>query len=111
MKSWTVYYSRSYNAVISYPPGEYEIVMSIRSADDEEAYVPLYCRGVGEWRCSMTITNDSIFLNQKPPYVPQAIETAESQVQPKVQKILRNGVLYIRREGEIYTLQGVKVSD
>ena len=111
MKSWTVYYSRSYNAVISYPPGEYEIVMSIRSADDEEAYVPLYCRGVGEWRCSMTITNDSIFINQKPPYVPQAIETAESQVQPKVQKILRNGVLYIRREGETYTLQGVKVSD
>lgn len=111
LKSWTVYYSRAYNAVISYPPGEYEIVMSIRSADDEEAYVPLYCRGVGEWRCSMTITNDSIFLNQKPPYVPQAIETAESNVLPKVQKILRNGVLYIRREGETYTQQGVKVND
>ena len=111
MKSWTVYYSRTYNAAISYPPGEYEIVMSIRSADDEKAYIPLYCYGVGEWRCNMTITNDSIFLRQAPPYIPQAIETTEYEIQPKVQKILRNGVLYIRREGETYTLQGIKVND
>lgn len=112
MKSWTVYSSRNYRAAISYPPGEYEIVMSIRSADDEKAYIPLYCHGVGEWKCAMTITNDSIFLRPTPPYIPQGIETTESNIlQPKVQKILRNGVLYIRREGETYTLYGLKVND
>ena len=111
LKPWTVYYSRKYNAVISYPPGEYEIVMSIRSADDEDAYIPLYCYGVGEWRCKMTITNDSIYLSKVSPNPPMAIETTESNLQPKVQKILRNGVLYIRREGAIYTIQGLKVND
>lgn len=111
MKPWTVYYSRSYNAVISYPPGEYEIVMSIRWADDEDAYVPLYCYGVGEWRCKMTITDDSILLSKVSPNPPQAIETTTSNLQPKTQKILRNGVLYIRREGVTYTLQGLKVND
>ena len=111
MKPRTVYYSRSYRCVISYPPGEYEIVMSIRSADDEDAYIPLYCHGVGEWKCSMTITNDSIYLNQVHPNPPQAIETTELNLQPKVQKILRNGVLYFRCEGETYTLQGLKVRD
>jgi hypothetical protein len=59
----------------------------------------------------MTITNDSIYLSKVSPNPPMAIETTESNLQPKVQKILRNGVLYIRREGAIYTIQGLKVND
>ena len=110
LKTWNRYRQRSYSAVISYPPGEYEIVMSIRDSAQSDAYIPLYCHGVGEWKCSMTITEDSIHLSRVAP-IPQALEAPQEQVRPKVQKILRNGVLYIRREGETYTLQGLKVND
>ena len=110
LKPWTIYYHLNYNALISYPPGEYEIVMSIRDSAQSDAYVPLYCHGIGEWKCAMTITEDSIHLNHATP-IPQALEATQEEIRPKVQKILRNGVLYIRREGETYTLQGLKVND
>lgn len=111
LKPWNFYYHLNYKAAISYPPGEYELVMSIRDSAQSKTYIPLYCHGEGEWRCHMTITNDSIHLSRTSPVIPQALEATKEEVQPMVQKILRNGVLYIRREGETYTLQGLRVND
>lgn len=111
LKPWSFYHHLNYNANISYPPGEYEIVMSIRDSAQAKTYIPLYCHGEGEWKCHMTITNDSIHLSHMAPIIPQALEAPKGKVTPKVQKILRNGVLYIRREGETYTLDGFRVND
>ena len=41
----------------------------------------------------------------------EGIEITQAEDSSKVQKILRNGVLYIRREGAMYTLDGIKVND
>jgi hypothetical protein len=39
------------------------------------------------------------------------IDMTQEKATPNVQKILHNGVLYILREGEKYTIDGIKAND
>lgn len=46
----------------SYPEGNYEIELGARADDQEGVFIPIMRKWLGEWRCSMTITNESIFI-------------------------------------------------
>ena len=55
----------------------------------------------------MTIEGDSIYIDA--PQRPEGILNTSAETVEKAQKILRDGVLYIRRNGVTYNVQGIKV--
>ena len=98
-----------YNAKFkSYPNGEYDVVVAARATDQPDAYIPLYCRGCGEFSFHLVITTDSIYVNHTEPT--QAIENLSTDDQP-AQKIVRDGRVYILRHGRRYTMEGVELKD
>lgn len=62
-----VKYSANFSDTAVYKEGEYEMVVAARADDQPDAYIPIYRKWLGEWRCKMTITSDSIYLT--PPTV------------------------------------------
>ena len=99
--------------VYQYPDGEYEVVITARAEDMGDLYIPIYCRGVGEWKCQLTITGDSIYVKPIPAELnpTEGLEDVLYPETPQAEKILRDGVLYIRREGKTFTVNGEKVKD
>lgn len=75
------YYHVNYGANFSsYPAGEYEVVVAARADDQTDAYIPIYHKWLGEWKCKMTITGDSIFLTPPtvtPPEHPEVADPTE----------------------------------
>lgn len=61
----------------SYPEGEYEIVVAARADDQPDAYIPIYRKWLGEWRCKMTISGDSIYLTPPTVTPPEHAEVAD----------------------------------
>jgi len=76
----------------------------------ESKAAPLYCKNIGRWKCQMTITADSIYIVEPtatmPEPEPEPTESFEQvrEEMPQVEKILRDGILYIRRNGKEYTI-------
>lgn len=91
-----------------YPEGTYEVEVAVRVGESKAA--PLYCKNIGRWKCQMTITADSIYIVEPTATMPEPEpEPTESFEQvrtekPQVEKILRDGILYIRRNGKEYTI-------
>lgn len=101
-------YSANFSDRTKYPDGEYEIVIAARATDQgSSSVIPVWCKGFGEWRCKMTIEGDSIYIDA--PQRPEGILNTSAETVEKAQKILRDGVLYIRRNGVTYNVQGIKV--
>ena len=101
----------SYNAKFqSYANGEYEVVIAARASDQPNAYIPIYNKGIGEYRFRLVITTDSIYVNCAPGEPAQAIENRQTDSQP-AQKILQNGQIYILRHGRKYTMEGCEWRD
>ena len=83
-------------------------MIAARATDQgSSSVIPVWCKGYGEWRCKMTIEGDSIYINA--PQRPEGIINTSEETIEKAQKILRDGVLYIRRNGVTYNVQGIKV--
>ena len=100
----------TYNADFSsYPEGTYKVVIAARSDDAPDAYIPVMRKGTGEWSCKMTIAGDSIYMTD--PHIPAAVSLVKEEESSKVRKIITNGQLYIIRNNERYTVQGIKVND
>lgn len=62
----------------------------------------------------MTITTDSIYIVEPTAVIPDPEPTeAFEQVRqtPPAQKMMRDGVIYIRRNDATYNVQGIKVND
>lgn len=59
-----VYFDADFSA---YTEGEYEFVVAARADEQPESYIPIYRKWLGEWRCQMKVTSDSILLT--PPTV------------------------------------------
>lgn len=71
------YYTSYYNANFSsYPEGEYEVVVAVRADDQPDATFPVHRKWLGEWRCQMTVTSDSIFVTAPEVNVPEPPEVA-----------------------------------
>ena len=101
-------YSANFSNRTKYPDGEYELVVSARATDlGTNSVIPIYSKGIGEWKCKMTITGDSIYINA--PQQPEGIFYPSYETAEKAQKFVRDGVLYIRRGKDIYTVTGLKV--
>lgn len=103
-------YKASFANRDNYPEGEYTILMGVWDVADENTFVNIYRKWVGEWRCDMTITSDSIYFT--PPSIPvpgdeQGIEAPiVKPAGPAAQKYLRDGQLYILKGKEIYGIDG-----
>lgn len=93
----------------SYPNGEYDVVVAARATDQPDAYIPIYCKGCGEFSFHLVITEDSIYVNHTQEQT-QGIESLPTEDQP-TQKILRDGQVYILRHGRKYTLEGMELKD
>lgn len=77
LKPGYYYYTSSYNANFSsYPDGEYEVVVALRADDQPDATFPIHRKWLGEWRCKMTLTSDSIFVTAPEVNVPEPPEVA-----------------------------------
>ena len=64
-------YNASFANTETYPNGEYEIVMAARATDQPEKTFPVHRKWMGEWRCKMTLTDDSIYLTAPEVHVPE----------------------------------------
>lgn len=42
--------------------GNYEVVLAVTTSYDNDRIVPVYIKGIGEFRCQMTVTADSVFF-------------------------------------------------
>lgn len=99
----------------SLPAGEYELapVATVINPDGlSRSILPVLFRGMGECRCHMTVTQDSIFFSAPQPVnraITQDIFTPETVHEKAVQKVIRDGQIFIVRDDESYTLQGQKV--
>ncbi len=103
-------YSANFSDRTKYPDGEYDLVIAARATDQgTKSVIPVWCKGYGEWRCKMTFEGDSIYIDA--PQRPEGILNTSAETVEKAQKILRDGVLYIRRNGVTYNVQGIKVND
>ena len=59
------YYSQTSNVSFSnLPAGNYEMVPAVSINSQSGVYEPVLVRGIGEYRCPMTVTNDSIILSE-----------------------------------------------
>ena len=91
-----------------YPDGHYAIEVAVRVGESTTAR--LYCKNIGRWKCQMTIAGDSIYIVEPtatmPEPEPEPTESFEQvrEEMPQVEKILRDGILYIRRNGKEYTI-------
>ncbi len=113
------YYRRllSYKASFAdrekYPEGEYSILMGAWDVADENTFVHIYRKWVGEWRCDMTITSDSIYFT--PPTIPapgeeQGIDAPiVKPADPAAQKYLRDGQLFILKGKDLYDSKGQRL--
>lgn len=78
LKSGYYFYTSTYNANFSaYPDGEYEVVVAVRADDQPDVTIPVYRKWLGEWRCKMTITADSIFVIAPEVNEPEPPEVAD----------------------------------
>ena len=65
----------SYGAKFAdYPAGEYEVEVCARASDQPDAYIPVYRKWLGVWRCKMTVTQDSVFITPPSVDVPEQEE-------------------------------------
>jgi len=106
-------YSANFTDRTDYPEGNYEIEIAVR-VGELSGSKKLYCKNIGIWKCQMTITADSIYIVEPKATIPDPDpeESLEQVIQiPQSQKFLRDGVLYIRRNGRTYNVQGIKVND
>ena len=69
------YYCHAYPSFYSLEAGSYEIVPIAALNADGTAYTPIMQKWVGEFRCAMTVTDDSIFLT-----LPQIIEPDKPEI-------------------------------
>lgn len=107
----------TYNAHLNdreeYPEGNYEIEFAVRFGELSGGK-RLYCKNIGIWKCQMTITADSIYIVEPTAVIPEPDPTeAFEQVKQTspTQKMMRDGMLYIRRKDATYNIQGIKVND
>ena len=76
--TWTLqsfhyfFHVNMYQYFSSLPSGQYELVPAVTTDEQALSYVPVMIKGIGECRCPMTVTNDSIFLS-----VPEAAEPTD----------------------------------
>lgn len=117
LKAGSTRYKMTYSADFSnredYPEGNYEIEFAVRVGEISESK-KLYCKHIGIWKCQMTITTDSIYIVEPTAVIPDPEPTeAFEQVRqtPPAQKMMRDGVIYIRRNDATYNVQGIKVND
>lgn len=102
-------YGINFSNRTTYPEGEYEFVVSARAVGYDNQVFPIYCKGVGEWRCQMTITTDSIYLTPPTAVIPvpgEAVEQTQFDPAKKAQKIWRDGQILIECEDKIYNTLG-----
>ena len=103
----------------SLPIGEYELVLAHTMDESANSNKPIFVKGIGEYRCRMVVTSDSISLslpqanNDNPDLQalePVFIDNSELQY-PKTRttKLLRDGQLLIRRGDKTYTVTGQEV--
>ena len=57
------YHVNMYQYFTSLPNGQYEFVPSVTTDAQSDSFIPVLIKGIGECRCSMTVTTDSIFLS------------------------------------------------
>lgn len=69
------YYRHVYPSFNTLAAGDYEIVPIATTNADGTAYTPIMQKWVGEFRCAMTVTDDSIFLT-----LPQIIEPDKPEI-------------------------------
>ena len=117
LNAGSIRYKMNYNANFTnradYPEGNYEIEIAVRVGELSGAK-KLYCKNIGIWKCQMTITADSIYIVEPTEVTPLPDPTeAFEQVQstPPAQKMMRDGILYIRCNDATYNVQGIKVND
>jgi len=114
LKPGSAYYPFTYGTDLSnrstYTEGNYEIVIAARATGYDTQVFPIYCKGVGEWRCQMKIKGDSIYLTPPDAVVPIPEDDAVKQTQfepaKKAQKIWRDGQILIECEDKIYNTLG-----
>ena len=97
----------------TYPEGEYAIVLGVWDVKDENTFVTIYRKWVGQWRCNLTITSDSIYLTPPVIVVPGAEQGIEAPVvkpeRPAAQKYIRDGQLFILKGKDIYDFKGQRL--
>lgn len=62
------YYASFYN----YPAGTYDVELFARSADQPGKLFPIMRKWLGSWRCTLTVTDDSVFV-QVPEVTPREL--------------------------------------
>ena len=106
-------YRTSFADYEMFPEGEYTILMGAWDVADENTFVHIYRKWVGQWRCNMTITSDSIYFT--PPTIPapgeeQGIDAPiVKPADPAAQKYLRDGQLFILKGEELYDSKGQRL--
>ena len=104
------YYFRIRPSLQSVPEGDYTVIPVITDDDRPGVYEPVYSRGNGLCRCPMRVTADSIFMGKNAVPDPQGIEEVFENANPQVLKVLKEGRLFIEKNGHIYDAEGRKVT-